>query len=195
MGDIRDQLLKAGLVTEEQVRDAREPAKKRRGTAPAGKKGKPARRKPGKPSRPAASGGRDPGNVDLAEAYRLRAREERRAREQAERERREAERQRKANRARIAELIREHSQNDDTADQPYHFSVGDKVKQVQVTRDQLKALAGGELAITFLEGRRHLIPAAIADQIHALDPGKLVIRHERDAPDRAEDDIPDDLMW
>ncbi len=198
MGDLKEQLLKAGLVTEEQVRDAdrkpRNPGKNpgkgkpRRGTRKPGK-GKPAARGPA-PKSPSS-----PEEVDLAEAYRLRAREERETREAQARARREAEKRRKANRAKIAALIREHTQNRDDAEHAYHFQVSGKVKQVYVTPDQLAALAGGELAITFLEGRRCLIPAAIAEEIRKLDPDKLVVHHAVQPDGHAEDDVPDDLMW
>jgi len=194
MGDLKEQLLKAGLVTEEQVRDA-DHKPKGRGTGKAGR----GRRKPGsgKPAArgPAQKGPRSAEEVDLAEAYRLRAREERELREAEARARREADKRRKENRAKIATLIREHAQNRDDAEQSYHFQVSGKVKQVYVTNDQLAELASGELAITFLEGRRCLIPAAIAEQIQDLDPDKLVVRHAPTPGDAAEDDIPDDLMW
>lgn len=185
MGDLKDQLLKAGLVTEEQLHKASQPPRKRRSKG----------RRPAQKAREPGSDRRSTEEIDLSEAYKLRAREERQAREEAARKRREEERQRKANRARIATLIREHSQNDEAADRIYNFAVSDKVKQVRVTHDQLQALAKGELAITFLEGRRHLVPAAIADQIQSLDPGKLVVRHDPDATRDEESDIPDDLMW
>ncbi|HDP88337.1 MAG TPA: DUF2058 family protein [Thioalkalivibrio sp.] len=198
MGDLKEQLLKAGLVTEEQVREAARPAK------PASRRGKPGKGRAktkgkapreGNRSHQTPAAGVTPEEIDLARAYRLRAEEERRAREAAEQARREAERLRRANRARIAELIREHAQNDASAEQSYHFTVGDKVKQVLVTPEQLQALADGLLAITFLDGRRCLIPAAVADEIQALDPGKLVIRHTPETDGAAADDVPDDLVW
>lgn len=187
MGDLKEQLLKAGLVSEEQVREAGRKPKGKGGRGKAKPRKAPPKRHREKPARSSAE-------IDLAEAYRVRAREEREAREAEARARREAERRRKANRARIAELIREHAQNKDTAEHVYHFAVSGKVKQVHVTPGQLKALAAGELAITFLEGRRCLIAADIATQIEALDPDKLIVRHDPEQTSD-EDDIPDDLMW
>lgn len=187
MSDLKEQLLKAGLITEAQARAASQPKPPSRHDRKTGKGDRQAPR-PGKRSTDATSA-----EIDLAQAYRLRAGEERREREAAEQARREAERRRKANRARIAQLIRDHLQNDPGAELNYHFTVRDKVKQLRVTPEQLGALAAGELAITFLDGRRCLIPAGVAEEIAALDPDKLVVRH---APDAGEaDGVPDDLLW
>jgi len=188
MSDLKEQLLKAGLITEAQARAASrpKPPSPRHGR----KAGKGGRRGPRPDKRSTDTSAAE---IDLAQAYRLRAGEERREREAAEQARREAERRRKANRARIAQLIRDHLQNDAGAELNYHFTVRDKVKQVRVTPGQLAALAAGELAITFLDGQRCLIPAAVAEEIATLDPDKLVVRH---APDAGEaDGVPDDLLW
>lgn len=187
MSDLKEQLLKAGLITEAQARVANRPKPPPR---PGRKPGKADRRGP-RPARPTTE--TSAAEIDLARAYRLRAGEERREREAAEQARREAERRRKANRARIAQLIRDHLQNDAGAELNYHFTVRDKVKQVRVTPEQLAALAAGELAITFLDGRRCLIPAAVAEEIAVLDPDKLVVRHTPDAGES--DGVPDDLIW
>jgi hypothetical protein len=187
MSDLKEQLLKAGLITDAQARAATRPKSPPR---PGKKAGKGSRRGPRPDRRTSETSAAD---IDLAQAYRLRASEERREREAAEQARREAERRRKANRDRIAQLIRDHLQNDAGAELNYHFNVRGKIKQVRVTPEQLGALAAGELAITFLDGRRCLIPAAVAEEIAALDPAKLVVRHEPDAGEA--DGVPDDLIW
>lgn len=53
--------------------------------------------------------------------------------------------------------------------------MGNNIKYLYVTEQQQQQLADGSLAITFLEGKRCLITADIAQQLQAIDPGKLVI--------------------
>ena len=83
--------------------------------------------------------------------------------------------------------------NDESADIPYRFVVAGKVKQVYVTAEQQGRLATGELAIVLLDGKRNLVPSEIGDQVIALDPERVVVRHDPSLP--AEDDIPPDLVW
>jgi hypothetical protein len=46
---------------------------------------------------------------------------------------------------------------------------------VYVTEAQQTQLANGELALTFLEGKRCIIPLETAQAITALDPDKIII--------------------
>lgn len=192
---LRDQLLKAGLVTEQQVKkaDEKRTAPKRKGKKNAGK---PARKQgskaPAKKSNP---------EMDLASAYAARNQQERREREAAERAKREAAARKKAIKNEIRDLVRRHQVNKPEADTPYNFLVGDKIKRVYVTPEQNSALARGELAIVFQDGKRCLIPAESAARIHELDPERIIIRNTPEAPDTGKDDpyagyeVPDDLMW
>ncbi|OQX06663.1 MAG: hypothetical protein BWK73_30130 [Thiothrix lacustris] len=83
----------------------------------------------------------------------------------------------------MAALINDNLHNVDDADIRYNFVVGDNIKYLYVTEAQQQALADGKLAITFLGGKRCLIPDAIAQQILALDPDKLIVIN---TPDDAE---------
>ena len=186
---LRDQLLKAGLVTEEQVKAAETRPK---GPRPQGKRGK-AKPKGAKAKRAETGSAAARSESDLEAAYRARARQERAEREAAEQAKREAARLKKENQAKIKALIGQHTLNADNADIAYNFVVGGKVKQVYITQDQQAGLASGDIAITVLDGKRCLIPGTVAEQIHALDPSKLVVRHDPKAAD--EWGIPDDLMW
>ena len=189
---LQEQLLKAGLATEEQLRQARR-----------GKRRPPAQKakRKGRGAPPRARGERPPrddGAPDLAAAWAARRKLEAEERRQAK----EAAARRKANRRKVRELIQSHALNDPAADLPYQFQVGATIKRLYVTAEQRRQLLAGELAITFLDGRRCLIPAAVAEHIRALDPDKIVIRHEpAPEPPPAEDDpyagyeVPDDLIW
>ncbi len=172
---LQDQLLKAGLVSEQQVKQAR--SGKRRG------------RRRGQPQV------RD--EALAAERERERRRERDRERNRAI----EAERERKASRARARELLRGARLNDPRAEIPYHFIHGKQVKRIYVTAEQQAALAAGRLAIAALATRHHLVTIEVADKARAMVPDLFVFRADRDAPgaeeaaEYAEHPIPDDLIW
>jgi uncharacterized protein YaiL (DUF2058 family) len=185
---LQEQLLKAGLATEDQL------AKAKRGQRrPPGNKG----RKGGRPKRPRDAANSKPrhDDSDLARAWA--------ARQQAEREeaarKKQLKAQRKANRAKIRQLLLDNCLNSDTADIPFQFMVGTNIKNIYVTEEQRKQLLAGALRITFQDGRRCLIPADVATRIHELDPEKLIINpaevEETIDDDYADFQVPDDLIW
>lgn len=169
---LQDQLLKAGLVTEEQARRAREGRRGARGRR-AGPKGDRARARGEKPPARAraAEPAPPPGAPADAEAERV-----------------------KALNVRIRRLIDAHRVNDDAAEFVFHFTRGDRVKHVYVTEAQRRDLARGVLAIAGFRARHHLVPAHVADEIHALRPEIFVFRADA-AGDAVDDGVPDDLVW
>lgn len=184
---LRDQLLKAGLVTEAQVEKANQP--KPQAPRQPQAKSKPPRRE----SRPpAAAPPRENKTLapvhkeksDLAQFYEARAKTEREERQQAEQRQREIAARRKQTREQVATLINENLRNVDDAEIRYNFVVGDNIKYLYVTEPQQQDLADGKLAITFLGGKRCLIPVDTAQQILALDPDKLIVIN---APDESVD--------
>lgn len=178
---LQEQLLKAGLATEKQVNKANADKKKQKKKAP--KKPK-AERNQSQQS-------------DLAAAYAARRKQEQQ--EHAEAQRLAA--QRKANRALIKQLVKENTLNVKDAPESFQFVIGSNVKKIFVTVEQKKKLQVGELGITFQNGARCLIPAAIVAKIRELDPEKTVfINPSEDKSSDIEDDyadfeVPDDLDW
>jgi uncharacterized protein YaiL (DUF2058 family) len=158
---LKDQLIKAGLISPERAEAAARSTKTQRD-----------RRKPSAPRRKKTD--RD-GGIDLAQAYKARERAERVAREQAQRERAEAEARRKAAKEQIRALVAAHRCNDEAAEHPYHFQVGERIKHIYVREDQRTGLASGELAILLMDGQRHLLPAAVGREVLALDPERFVL--------------------
>ena len=75
----------------------------------------------------------------------------------------------------INKLLTDNLLNDDAAEIRYNFVVGTTIKYLFVTEEQQQKLADGELAISFLGGKRALIPVAIAKQITDINPNKIVI--------------------
>lgn len=209
--DLREQLLKAGLVTEQQVQKAKsdkkppKSASSKKKAASKPHKGKPAKSRPPQAEKnqptPAKAQPEKSDDIDLAKAYSARAKEERRLKEEQEKAEREARQRRKENREKIRKLILENLQNDDKAEEPYNFQIGQNVKRVYVTATQKKQLAAGELGITFLEGKRCLIPEPIAREILALDAERIVFLADKDDTQGDENDpykdfqVPDDLTW
>ncbi|MBJ6611067.1 MAG: DUF2058 family protein [Candidatus Thiothrix moscowensis] len=171
---LRDQLLRAGLITSEQVEKANQPkpkpAEKPRGKSP----GKP-QTKPEKPKENKTKNPTPKPKSDLAQFYEARAQTEREERLQAEQQQRELAARRKQTREQVAQLLNSHSQNVDDADIRYNFVVGNNIKYLYVTAQQQQDLADGKLAITFQAGKRCLIPTEIGQQVLELDPSKIVI--------------------
>ena len=194
---LSEQLLKAGLITEEQVtqaeQDRQQQKDKARARANTRKKetnasGKQAKsesprnkaRKPKPSQTPQATDKPEKtppkqSASDLAKFYRERDNLERQEREAEEKRRREKAERKKKTRQQIRELIATNQVNVADASIRYNFVVGETVKYVFVTEQQRIDLAAGSLAVTFMDGKRCLIPVAVAGQIHELDPDKLVV--------------------
>ena len=178
---LRDQLLKAGLITQEQIEQASQPKPKE--LAPKAPSAKKATRPPQAGRSHTAKPQAKPKSVDedLAKFYKERETIERNERLEAERQQRELAARRKAVRGQIQTLINENTQNIADADIRYNFVVGDNIKYVYVTETQQTQLANGELALTFLEGKRCIIPLETAQAISVLDPDKIIIINQPEA--------------
>ncbi|MEH6456628.1 MAG: DUF2058 family protein [Cocleimonas sp.] len=166
MSSFSDQFLKAGLVTEEQVKKATE---------------KPTRHKPNnksksvnKPKRPTPTKAKKD-DSDLAQFYKERASVEKTEKREADRKKQEAARIKKETNDKINKLLTDNLLNDETAEIRYNFVVGTTIKYLFVNEEQQQKLADGELAISFLGGKRALIPLNIAKEVTQLNPNKIVI--------------------
>jgi len=175
---LQEQLVKAGLATEEQARKSRS--------------GKRRDRKQGRP--------RDDGAKRAAAARR----EEQARRDRELNDKREAERREQELRRRIRDLVLGASLNEPSAEVPYHVLHGSKARRIYVTEEQRKGLAEGRLAVATARGRHHVIPLEVADRIAGLMPGYYVYRadlHAGGGTAQAQDEayagyeVPDDLMW
>ncbi len=184
MGDsLRDQLLKQGLATKKQVKDAAHAERK-------------ARKKEGKTP------------DDLAKERE--EREEQRLKEKAERDRelnrqRDLERAEKEKLAQVRELIKEHRIQTRKARIEYRFDHEGKVRTFHVTEEQRAQLSRGQLAIAYLDKHYHLLPEEAGEKLLErmpkavawfLDPEKVADEEvaEEDDP-YADYKVPDDLMW
>ncbi len=163
---LRDQLLQAGLVSEEQINKA-ENEKKRRKTHAQNSKNKRAH-SPKKQKKKTPTS-------DLAHFYQQRTQLERKEKQEANRHKQEAARLKKERRQKVGQLIKTHALNSDEGNIRYNFVIGTHIKYLFVTEQQQQQLSDGKLAITFLGGKKCLIPHAIGEEIKTIDPDKMVI--------------------
>ena len=200
LNSLSEQLLKAGLITQEKIDQAaqerqqqKEKAKARQAQKSNGPKNAKAAPEQAHPTKPrhnkgqnqgpdqARAKGNKPDNKpareasDLEKFYRERASLERQEKAEEERLRREAAERKKRTRQQVRELILAHQLNVEDASVRYNFVVGDTIKYLFVTEQQQQELAEGKLAITFLDGKRCLLPVTAGKQLLELDPGKLVV--------------------
>jgi uncharacterized protein YaiL (DUF2058 family) len=181
---LREQLLKAGLVTEQQVQRAEH--EQHRGARPPGRQG----RQPPTPSPQEIAARRAAAEKAARDAELDRARQQK-AQEKA---------QRRANYAHIRQLVEQHQVPRVETEDFYNFLDGQKIGRIAVTPELRQRLVGGELGIVRNEGRYAFVPAPIAQQIRAkVERAVIHLNTPAAAPDP--DDpykdhvVPDDLTW
>ncbi|TVQ93765.1 MAG: DUF2058 domain-containing protein [Chromatiaceae bacterium] len=172
---LQEQLLKAGLVSEQRLKET--------------KAGKHKQRRKGAP--PAAEAGRRIAAQAAAEKQR-RDRELNRQRDEEAR--------RKAEVVALWQLVRDSRLPRERADIAYNFTDGSALKRLYVNAEQQRGVVDGTLAIVRHDGFYALVPAAVAERCAEHDPALVVVRNRPGEDDRGNDDyaeyqVPDDLMW
>ena len=179
---LRDQLLKAGLVNDKQVKkavkDKQKEIRQQQGQ--------------GKPSRDEQA---------LLERQKAQA-------EKAERDRqlnlqRKENAEQKALGAQVRQLIETHRQTKGEGDTAYNFTDGNMVKRLYISDQVREKIAKGNLAIVRLDSQYELVPADVAEKIRERDSGSVVLWHvptSENASNSAADpyaqyEVPDDLIW
>jgi uncharacterized protein YaiL (DUF2058 family) len=173
---LRDQLLKAGLVTEKQARAAE------RGKQP--------------PPRHGRTPPADQTNAaDQARAAKL-------ARDQQLNKQRQEAAEAKARASEIKQLIEQHKLPKVLeSEERFHFVAGQKVAFILVDAQMRQGLNDGRLFIIRYGGRNEVVPAEIAERIRERDARAVIKLDAPQPPPAAEDDpykdfvVPDDLKW
>lgn len=173
---LRDQLLKAGVVSADKAKKAETEARKQSHQK---------KKNQGLAAAEAAA---------KAEEQRQRDEEAARKKEhdrQLNRER-EAEKQRRAELARIRQLLAAHRQNQGKADVYYNFVAPDHrfIRYVRVTPPQQKQLARGQLGIVSNDDNEFdfvLLPREIVLTISPACPERVLLPHEQGNDDESED--------
>ncbi len=176
---LRDQMLKAGLVNEKQVKKAQQ--EKRKET-------RQTQHKPGVVSEQQAQ---------LQAAAQAKAERDR----QLNRERQE-EQEQKARLAQVRQLIEAHRVPWEEGEIVYNFEDAGKIKRMHITDGLRKQLIRGRLAIVRLDQQYVLVEADIAEKIAQRDASSIVLLNtppekpaESDTDPYAAYAIPDDLIW
>ena len=172
----QDQLLKAGLVDEKKVKQA--------------KKDNYKKKKQGKQNKA----------IDENKLAAQRAQAQQAERDRELNRQRNEEMQQKAIAAQIKQLIETSRQPRDDGETAYNFSDNGTVKKIYVTDDQHRQLSRGKLAIVKLGEQYELVPTAAAEKIRQRDEAVVIVCNESQKQDDGEDPyadykVPDDLMW
>ena len=207
---LRDELLKAGLVTSEQAaraeRSSRPPPKPAGGRA-SRERGRPARIENGQPlskpagSKPAENRAAKRRSRDASKQH-LQGQDPGSAAAPATPPSPDPEAQVRQLNLEIRRLLDTETEKAEAeSDVPFHFPRGDRVKRLYVSGDQRRRLSNGELAIVGFRGRHHLVPRAAGERVRALRPEVFVfIASGEDGADAAAEgyegyEVPDELVW
>ena len=178
---LRDQLLKAGLVTEQQVQRVEREKRQQNFKAPRGKNQKP----PG------------PTPAQLAAQ---KAAAEKAARDAEANRRKQEKLERRAKYAEIKQLVAAHQIPRVETEDFYNFQDGAKISRIEVNPELRAKLVAGQIAIVRSEGRFAFVPANIGEEVgKRVDKALLHLNRPEAKP--ADDDpykdyvVPDDLMW
>lgn len=192
---LQEQLLKAGLVTEQQVR-----REKARGTE-AVRRGQKHRKAPHavrhRTQQSTAAAVSKPTQESPARTVPTVAKQSEKQDKKAA-----SPSDRKLLRARIKILLRRHRVNDAEAETPYHFLVGKHIRRIYVTDAQHALLCQGQLVIIPFGERHYLLSLDKVGALQQLDPNLTIITHKSaNTTDSDTDDVyagyrvPDDLIW
>jgi uncharacterized protein YaiL (DUF2058 family) len=170
---LQDQLLRAGLVSQQQAKQTQ--TKKRKG------------------KRSGAGGSSDASQQEAAKAA-----AQKRERDRELNRQRDEEARRKAEMVALWQLVRDSRISRERGDLAYNFTDGKALKRLYVNAEQQSGLVAGSLAIVRQDDFYALVPAAVAERVAAHDAA-LVLVHNKPGDDADDDDadykVPDDLMW
>ena len=178
---LQEQLLKAGLVKEKQLKKSNSEKRKQTRQQLHSKEGVVDQNKEAALQALA----------EKAERDRALAREQNKAAET------------KAIAAQIRQIITMNRQPKNNGDVVYNFVDDKKIKSLHVDKLTLEHLSLGLLAIVKLDGKYEIVPQAAALKIQLRDPSFVIVCNEqqKSADGTTEDDpyadfkVPDDLMW
>ena len=180
-GSLKDQLLKAGVASRKQAKEAELDKRRKR------KKGQ-----------------KGPAKEDVERAAAIEAaRREKLEKDRELNERRRQEQAERALRAEVRQLAEQHAIDPPSdAEVRYNFVWKNKVHSLWIDPPLRSQLAVGTLALVAFDSKFVLVPAPVAERIRERDPEAIVQTSDgADSDSSAEDDpyadfpIPDDLHW
>jgi uncharacterized protein len=180
---LRDQLLKAGLVNEQQVKEAERQAQRKQYQ---GQKQQPRAQRNG------------PTPQEIAAKKQAEAKA---ARDQELNRKQQEKAQRKALYAQIRELVMQNRILRPDVEETYNFIDGGKVRRIRADAALRERITRGEVMLVRCEGRYELVPPDIAEKIRERDARAVVAQAQPAAATEVVDEaykdfvVPDDLMW
>ena len=175
----QDQLLKAGVVTKQQVKKAQSASNKKK-----------------KEQRSKKNTVVDENKIKLQQAAKEKA-----DHDKALNLRKEEQAKQKATSIEIDQLITKNciKRNDD-CEIVYNFEHRNKVNRIYVNTEMRQQIVDGKLGLARIEGRYELIPKLIAEKIQLRNEKRVVLfEKEEEVIDEndpyAEFQVPDDLVW
>lgn len=178
-GSLKDQLLKAGLVSDKQVKKAKKDTYQKH--------------------KEARHGGEQV--VDQAKIAAEKAKQDKLAKDKALNAEKNEKAQRKAISAQIKQLTLTNSVAKDPEGTAYNFPDGKKVKTIYLSDQVIEQLVKGRLSIVKLGDQYEVVPQPIAEKISQRDESRIIVQNEKQELTAEEEDwyadyeIPDDLMW
>jgi len=139
---------------------------------------------------------RPPGEEEpsLKQAYLLRENQEKEQAEQARRNKLETDRKRRQLNQRIREIVEPNRLNDAEAEFSRNFMYKGRIRKVNVSAEQLKALNEGSLGLVYLAGGYHIMLPEHVEQVRRLS-AEHVPDLGCDDTEEGEYPVPDDLIW
>jgi len=152
------------------------------------------RKPPSKGKRSDGSGKPNQSELTLEQAYRLREKQTREQAEQARERKRAADRKRRELNQKIRAIVEPNRLNDAEAELTRNFLYKGRIRKVNVSAEQLKALNSGELGIVYLSGGYHLLTAENVGQVRSLSTEHVPDLSGSEIEEE-EFPVPDDLLW
>lgn len=191
-----DQLLKAGLVSEEDVTKAeQQKQQKKHKKRPASHK-KPGKRPP-KKAKPVPKGDGSVANAAASKILNTSQVEADKSKEKKAQQ--EFAEQRRIMNIKINELIKDQPVEEPQGEHKFSYVYEGKVRGIYVSESQQKRLAAAELAVTVIKAKTKLIPISLVEPLQAIDPKRFI--HVVKEEEKSEDDpyagfeVPDDITW
>lgn len=103
--------------------------------------------------------------------------------------------------AQIRQLIEGHRQSRGDGNVAYNFSDNKVIKKIMVSQKIIDQIQFGHLAVVRLDGKYELIPVRAAEKIRERDASCVIVCNPQQSGASVDDDpyadfrIPDDLMW
>jgi len=132
--------------------------------------------------------------LSLEQAYRLREKHAKEQKERARERKRMEDRKRRQLNERIRTIVEPHRMNDPAAEMSRNFMYKGRIRKVNVTAGQLRALNEGSLGLVYLAGGYHILDPRYVEQVR-----RLSVDHVPDLMSAGDEDdqcpVPDDLHW